>query len=356
MAVSPRSGKVGIAIATSGSWGTATAVGAGDGVWVTDDLKATLSMQIDEDDSAGQDFLSSMQVANHNVVKAEVPTLLHYNDTFQNVFWALACGTGGTAPAAIGTTTGYTNTFEPATNKTGLFATIVRDKVQFISELPSCKCTGFELSFGDNGRAEIVWMFTCTKEVVDSAINTSTQISALTFPTQGMRAFFKQADFRINTSGGGALDTTHSVSITDLKFKYEQPLDELFVAGKDYVIEPEDNDYPSITVETTFARLDGTSDDYIAHHRDNTNMKAELRLTGPTGAGATNYSLLFQFPRLIVTEAPIEFKGGAENVSPTVNFKAYKYTIGTQGPTGMTAVTKPFRLTTTGISTVNPFA
>jgi hypothetical protein len=352
MAVSPRSSKVAINIATSGSWGTATAVGAGDGVWVTDDMKVSLSMQIDEDDSAGQDFIGSMQVANHNPVKAEVPTLLHYNDSFQNVLWALACGTGGTAPAAIGTTTAYTNTFEPATNKTGLYATIVRDKVEFISEVPSAKCTGFELSFGDNGRAEIVWMFLGTKEVVDSAINTSTQISALTFPTQGMRAFFKQLSFRINAQSGGALSGSDAVSITDLKFKYEQPLDELMIAGQDYLIEPEDNDYPEITLDITFARLDSTSEDYIGYHRDNTSLKADMTLTG-TAIATSNYKLLFQFPNLIVASAPIEFKGGAENVMPSVSLKAYK---AAAAPTGMTGITKPFRLTTTGVSTTNPFA
>jgi len=157
MAVSPRSSKVGINLGTANSWGTATAVGAGDGVWVTDDLKVQLKKQVDEDDSAGQDFIGSMQVANHVSPKIEVPTLLHYNDTFQNVLWALACGTGGTSPAQVGTSTAYTNTFEPATNKTGLFATIVRDKVTYIEEVPSAKCTGFELSFGANGRGEITW-------------------------------------------------------------------------------------------------------------------------------------------------------------------------------------------------------
>lgn len=351
MAVSPRSGKVAINIATVGSWGTATAVGAGDGVWVNDDMKISLSMQIDEDDSAGQDFIGSMQVANHNVIKAEVPTLLHYNDAFQNVLWALACGTGGTAPVQIGTSTAYTNTFEPATQKTGLYATIVRDKVEFISEVPSAKCTGFELSFGDNGRAGITWMFTGTKEVVDSSINTSTQLSAVTLPTQGLRAFFKQASFKINAASGGALGTGDAVKITDLKLKYEQPLDELNIAGQDYVIEPEDNDYPEITIDVTFARLDSDSEDYIGYHRDNTSLKAELALTGPALA-ATFRSLLFQFPNLIVVTAPIEFKGGAENVAPEVSFKAYK---ASSAPTGMTGVTKPFRLTTTGVSTTNPF-
>jgi hypothetical protein len=334
MAVSPRSSVVGIAKATAGSWGTATAVGSADGVWVTDDLKASLSMQIDEDDSAGQGFITSMQVANHNAIKAEVPTFLHYNAEFLNLFWALACGTGATS------------TFEPATQKTGLYATIVRDKVEFISEIPSAKCTGFELSFGDNGRAEIVWMFTGTKEVVDSAINTSTQISALTYPTQGRRAFFKQLSVWIATAGATTLSASNAVRLTDLTFRYEQPLDEKFVNGQDYVIEPEDDAYPNIEVDFTFARLDSTSEAYIGYHRDNTNLKCQLLFTG-----TSTYSLKVEFPRLIVKEAPIEFKG-TENVAPQVKFGAYK---ADAAPTGM-AVTAPFRITTVGGETTNHFA
>lgn len=352
MAVSPRSSKVGLNIATSTAWGTATAVGAGDGVWVTDDMKVQLKMQVDEDDSAGQGFIGSMQVANFEVVKAEIPTLLHYNDAFQNVFWALACGTGGTSPTQIGTSTAYTNTFEPATNKTGLIATIVRDKVTYIEEVPSAKCTGFELSFGDNGRGEIVWKFLGSKAVVDSSINTSTQISALTFPTQGMRAFFKSLVMRINTQGGGALGTSDVVSITDLKITYDQSLDTLYKAGQDYIIEPEDDKYPEIMVEATFDRLTSSNDDYIGYHRDNTSLKADVAITGPSLA-ASNYALLMQFPNLIVSEAPVPFKKGATNVQPSVTMKAYK---AASAPTGMTGVTAPFRITTTGVSTTNPFA
>jgi hypothetical protein len=336
MAVSPRSSKVGLAIATSSSWGTATAVGAGNGVWVIDDLKASLSMQVDEDDSAGQDFISSLQVANHNAIKAELVTLLHYNDVFQNQLWALACGTGATS------------TFEPATQKTGRFATIVRDKVEFISEVPSAKCTGFELSFGDNGRGIVTWMFTGTKEVVDSAINTSTQVSALTFPTQGLRAFLKELRLRINTQGATTLSTSDEIKVTDFKITYEQPLDELFVNNQDYILEPEDNAYPNIEVAMTFARLDSTSEDYIGYHRDNTALKMEALLTYIGGSK----SLKFEFPRLQVAEAPIEFKAGAENVQPEVVMKAYK---AAAAPSGM-SVTAPFRITTEGTNTTNYFA
>ena len=167
-----------------------------------------------------------------------------------------------------------------------------------------------------------------------------------------MRAFFKQGDFRINAASGGALSSSDSVEVTDLKVTYEQSLDTLYAIGKDYVIQPEDDKYPEITIELTFSRLTTATDDFIGYHRDNTALKGELILTGPTLAGS-NYGLKFSFPNLIVSEAPVKFKKGAANVAPEATLKAYK---AAAAPTGMTGITKPFRITTTGVSTTNPFA
>ena len=356
MGVTARQSKVGINIATSGSWGTgtadATAVGAGDGHYVLDDLGIQLSRQQDEDNSAGQDFVGSVQQGNVNAINAAVPTLLHYNDTFQNVLWALALGTGGTSPSQVGATTAYTNTFEPATNKTGLYATIVRDKVQYISEVPGAKCTGFSLSYGDNGRALITWNFIGDTELDDSAINTSTQVSALTFPTQGLRAFFRQMVCRINTQGAGALGASDAVKVTDVKLTFEQPLDTIFVAGQTTIIEPEDNNYPNIMLELSFARFDTASDDFWSYHADDTALKGDITFTGPTLA-TTNYGLLFQFPHLKCLSFSAPIPGAAGQVAPKATLKAYK---AAAAPTGMTGITKPVRVTTTGVSTVNPFA
>ncbi len=356
MGVTPRFSKVGINIGTSGSWGTgtgvATAVGAGDGHYVLDDLGTSLNLQVDEDDSAGQDFIGSCQTGNVEALKMNIPTLLHYNDAFQNVLWALALGTGGTSPTQIGATTAYSNTFEPATNKTGKYATIVRDKTQFISEVSAAKCTGFKLTFGENGRGMIAWKFLGNTELSDSVINTATQVNALTFPTQGMRAFFRQAIFRVNTQAGGALGASDALKITDLDIDFDQPLDTKNVAGQTTIIEPEENAYPDMNISITFGRFDSVSDDYFAHHRDQVQLKADLTLTGPT-LSTTTYGLLLQWPHLKIVKPP-EYKmpKSAAQVAPTVMFKAYK---AAAAPTGMTGVTLPVRVTTTGVSTTNPF-
>ena len=356
MAVSARQTKVGINVATSGSWGTgvgtATAVGAGDGFYVLDDLGVQLQTAYTVDDSAGQSFIGSVQTATVAAVSGVVPTFLHYHDVFQNVLWALTLGTGGTSPTRIGTTTAYTNTFEPATTKTGRYATIVRDKSIDIYEVSAAKFTGFELTFGDAGRAEIRWTFIGNTEVNDSTINTATQISALTFPTQGLRAHFDDAIFRVNAQGGAGLAGGDALKITSLRVKFDQPMDTKHVGGQTVIIEPEETGFPTFELEVECARYDATSDAFFAGHRDGTEYKADLTLTGPTLA-TTNYGLLFQFPRLYVPSYSAPVPGGAGQVAPRVRFAALSTTT---APTGMTGVTVPLRVVTTGVSTANPFA
>lgn len=356
MGVDARQTKCGINIATSGSWGTgtanATAVGAGDGFYVMDDLGVQLVVNQTQDMSAGQSFIGSVQTATTQAINGVVPMFLSYNDAWMNVLWALTLGTGGTSPTQVGTTTAYTNTFEPATNKTGRYATIVRDKVQQISEVPGAKFTGFEISFGEAGRAEIRWSFIGDTEKWDSSVNTSTQVSALTFPTLGLRAHFDDLVIRMNSQSGGSLGGSDAVKVTSARVRFNQPLDIKFVGGQVSIIEPEEDGHPSFEVELEFARFDSVSDDFFAAHRDGTNYKMDWTFTGPTLA-TTAYGLLFQFPNLRVMNYAAPVPGAASQIAPRASFMALSTTA---APTGMSGVTKPIRVTTTGVSTTNPFA
>lgn len=356
MGVDARQTKVGINIATSGSWGqgaaVATAVGAGDGFYVMDDLGIQLRVNYTQDVSAGQSFIGSVQTATTQAISGVIPAFLSYNDAWQNVLWALTLGTGGTSPTQVGTTTAYTNTFEPATNKTGRYATIVRDKSQILSEVPGAKFTGFELSFGESGRAEMRWAFIGDTEKSDSVINTATQVSALTFPTLGYRAHFDDVVTRINAQSGGALSASDAIKVTSARVRFSQPLDTKYVGGQVTIIEPEEDGHPTIEVELEFARFDSTSDDFFVAHRDSTFYKLDMTFTGPTLA-TTNYGLLLQFPNLVVAEYAAPVPGAANQVAPRMRLVALSTT---SAPTGMTGVTKPIRVVTTGISTTNPFA
>lgn len=356
MGVQARQTKVGVNVATSGSWGTsaavATAVGAGDGHYVRDDLNVQLQVNRSRDDSAGQNFIGSVQTATTKAIEAALPMYLHYNDVFQNVLWAMTLGTGGTAPVRTGTTIAYTNTFEPATNKTGKYATIVRDKVQYVSEVPGAKFVGFELTFGENGRAEIAWKFIGDDEKRTSTINTSTQINALTFPTLGLRAFFDDVIFRLNLQSGGALGASDALKITSLKVTVAQPLDMKFVGGQLTIIEPEENGFPDIMIEATCARFDSVSDAFFTSHRAGTLYKGDCTFTGGAIDATSNYGLLLQFPNLDVDVFDAKVPGAAAQVEPKLKLRALSTTA---APTGMAGVTVPIRVTTTGTASANPF-
>lgn len=360
MGVSAREEKVAVNIATSGSWGTgaavATAVGAGDGVYVRDDLGIALDQDIVKEDTNAQGAIGSVQVSRTAAIEARIPIYLHYLDAFLNPLWALTLGTGGTSPTQLSTSTAYTNTFEPATNKSGLYATIVRDKSLMVAETPGAKFTGFELRSGENGRLEVDFFFIGDTEKSDSSINTSTQVNAITYPTLGYRAFFSDLVMRVNSQSGGALGSTDAIKITSIKVTFKQPFDTKFVGGQRVLIELAENAFPEATIEAKLARYDSTSHAYFAAHRDNSRYKADITITGPAIGGLnTTYGLLLQFPHLYIPKGGYRasIPGSGQQVEPSVKFDALSTSA---APTGMSGVTKLLRIVTTGTATTNPFA
>lgn len=355
MGATARQTKVGINIATAASWSTAaiaTAVGAGDGHYLRDDVQIQHKPQVSREDVATQAFIGMIQVGNFEAIQAQLPMYLHYHDVWQNVLFALALGTGGTAPAQIGVTTAYNNTFEPATSRSNLWATIVRDKVVYVSEVTGAVFNGFEIRVGEMGRIEVDWLFVGNNEIEDSTVNTATQISALTFPTQGRRWFFKDCSIRLNAQTGGALGTSDAIPFSNFKLRVEQPVDVKFVGGQQTIIQPLDNGFPKVTLDLTFARFNSTSQGFFSTMKAGTRYKAEMIFTGPAIDATSSYGLKFQFPHLGVMSlnSPLPNVGQGE---PKTTLEGLSTSA---APTGMSGVTAPVRVTTTGISSANPFA
>src|ERR687897_598863 len=107
MGATAREARVGIAIATAGSWSygaaVATAVGAGDGHYLRDDVDIQARRQMSDSASATRNFIGAVQVANAEAIAAALPMFLHYHDVWQNVLFALTLGAGGGTPTQIGT-------------------------------------------------------------------------------------------------------------------------------------------------------------------------------------------------------------------------------------------------------------
>jgi hypothetical protein len=354
MGATARQTKVGINIATAASWATAavaTAVGAGDGHYLRDDVQIQHKPQISREDVANQNFIGMIQVGNFDAIQSQLPMYLHYHDVWQNVLFALALGTGGTSPSALGGA-GYSNTFEPATSRSNLWATIVRDKSVYVSEVPGAVLNGFEIRVGEMGRMEVDWLFVGNNEVEDSTTNTSTQVAALTFPTLGRRFFFKDCVIRLNSQAGGSLASSDAIPFTTFKLRVEQPVDVKFAGGQQTIIQPLDNGFPKITLELTFARFNSTSQAFFANMKAGTRYKGDIVFTGPTIDATSTYGLKFQFPHLSVMSLASPMPN-VQQGEPKMQLEG----LGTSAaPTGMSGVTAPVRVTTTGIASGNPFA
>ncbi len=174
----------------------------------------------------------------------------------------------------------------------------------------------------------------------------------MTFPTQGIRAFLDDAIIRVNTQSGGALTATDAINVSGMTIRFSQPMDTKFVAGQTTIIEPEENEFPTFEVELEGGRYDATWNAFFAGHRNTTMYKMDITFTGAIGTLATTYGVLFQFPNMFLRPVEFPLDGGAGQIAPTATFEALSTTA---APTGMTGVTVPIRVTTTGEASGNPF-
>jgi hypothetical protein len=349
MAVSARETRFGFNIGST--WGTAVAVGAGDGHYLFDDLEARHSQQVSLNDSAGQNFVGSAQLGFTSAPTGSIKTYCHYDDAFQNILWAAALGGGDTTPDLVSGTV-YDGAFVPIVQN-NVVGTIAYDKGFDVTEFSSVKLTGFELRSADMGKLELVFPFIANNEILGSVTNDTTQIAALTFPTLGLRAFLRQGVLRVNAASGGALASpTDDYQVTSIGIRYAQPYDTIHVGGQRTIIEPRDTGFVGAEIQLTLPRGDTKSDDFFAWHRDGTLLKADFVLTGPT-LEATVYRLSFEFPNLIVSSEPVyPVPGGGGQMAPTVMLTAMA---ALSAPTGMTTTT-PLQVFTRGQMSTNPFA
>jgi hypothetical protein len=82
-----------------------------------------------------------------------------------------------------------------------------------------------------------------------------------------------------------------------------------------------------------------------------TRYKGDIIFTGPTIDATSSYGLKFQFPHLgvMTLNSPMP---NVQQSEPKAQFEGLSTS---SAPTGMSGVTAPVRVTTTGTSNTNPF-
>jgi len=327
-------------------WGTPVACGAGDGLLILPH-SVKKARENNLDDSLG---LSHSKLADPDVITCEgaIPGWVRYEGL--DLLIALIMGATGGAPAQIGGTAAYSQTFTFATLE-DLYATLAVNLNVMVEEFPSMKVVGMKIS-GEVGKPiEFEFTVICDDMVEGSATNTTATMANVTFVDTGNRVLFRQGVWRLNLASAGALASPADV-VTPSAFELDiqRPHAGQHGAGttQDVVDEPSAEEVPQMTLKLTFPRLDDNT--HFVAWDAGAFYKGDITFTGATIEGANDYQLLFEFPALAYQDVD-----DPKDQGPISNDVMFDIVGALVAPTGM-AVTDPLKITSINTRTTDVLA
>lgn len=312
------------------TWATAVALGAGYGV----NCKNVTGFD------RNQGILKAEEVDNPlpmsgalDVIKEVEPVILTDFLYDPGALGAMIAGLFATAgaPTQQGATTAYLHTLQWADSNSGIFYTFAREMPGKIWECPSAKPTEWTLKSAGGGiiQSELKLRGNLIKD--DSAVNTFTQMDALTYDDRDNRMLFRHQVVRMNGQADGDVSGATPLNCTEVEVSYKRAgYDSVHPAGQYDILEPAEGGYPDIRVKLRFPRFDSVNAAFLATAIAETTQKMLIKYTSAALAGVGYpYSLSLYFPRLrpLCPEAPWEeiVKNGLELVAEQA----------TANPTGM---------------------
>jgi hypothetical protein len=297
------------------------------------------------DEAFGQTYLGRGDLGEVTAPDVTLTGRARYDD-WQFVLDALAMGSPATATlsnSASGQTASYSHVIDLATTNNGLGATFAVDKSLYVDELTSGKIYGFSEAVGDGGVMDKSYKVLGSKMTNISSVNIAATVSGASFPALSDRVFRHQGTLRMNVQSAGSLVAADAVQAETIEFTFERPQDAPFIFSQDYIAEPADSGFPTVRMTVNYPRMTATSASSIyAALRTNPVFKGDLTFVGAYINSTDQYRRMYQFPALELDEwngADVE---GAQQVKPTATITAK---LALTAPTGMSGITRPFRLT-----------
>jgi len=313
------------------TWGTAPAVGAGDGLRYVTMGGVVQEPNIVPDVSAGQQLESIAHIGIDKTPQVTMSYPVMENDEVLMLPLAAIFGddavTGGSDP--------YTHTMDWQV-ESNLFLSLGKQEGDEVRSVPSLAITQVEMSFDGNGI--LTHSITGIGNRVTTAL--STALDDVTFPTAS--GVYKQSSsvFRINAQSGGALGAGDVLVVSDLKVTPARAMDTVIVTGSDAIIQPKEGAYPTFMISFTIPRKNAMSKTLHAAMLAGTRMKADLTITGSSASRTQVLSL----PQIQVESC----------VNPDADVVANQVVLRAQmaaaAPTGMTGITVPRLVWTCGVS------
>ena len=219
----------------------------------------------------------------------------------------------------------YLHSFVLANSAVGLFGTYATEKFTAIHTVPTFKVLKGTFSLS-GGLIKAAFNLRGIKVVDDSALPAAFTSTTILGNTHA-RAKFTQAVFHLNAQTGNDFVDGDIVRPKSFTLEIERKMDSEHVAGVQTIVEPVENDKPSIKLTMDFSRMDATNAAYFAAWIAAAEKKMDIVITGPAIEGAFNYYLKFQFPRLIIEDveyadskiipAKIVLRGVTADTAPT---------------------------------------
>lgn len=318
-------------------WGTALAVGDLCGILIEDDGGLSRKQSYIPAKEADTSFVEEGDLGSIEPVDFSPSFWMRYDLGSLMTLIGLLFKTAGT-PANLGNGA-YSHTIqweEPITGKMAVFAI---ERPNQIIEVTSVKPLSWELSIADGFMKGAIGLRGNTA-ILTSTVNQSTQMEALTYKDRGNRIKYSQIGIKMNNQADGDVNAEDALEVSDFSMSFARSMDSMYGAGYNTIIEPIENDMPTITVKLTFPRMNTINDNYFAEFIAETEKKLRVYCRGAVipGGGAYQYELAFYFPRLRIIEIDYPFD---EIVPATITLQAEK---ATSTPTGMDYLTPYLKL------------
>jgi len=316
------------------TWGTAEALGATDEVL----LNGNSGLQpptfpIIPTNESDQAFVKEADFGNQGPVEIAAPIDMRYEMGAAGRILAQIFGTAGVPTDLTGA---HKHTFQWKTDISALFGTWAEERAGKIFEVASAKPYKAEFSFAD-ALLKAVLSMRGDSCIDNSAVNTLTQMDALTIPAEpflNTRVRFKQGVVKMNAESGADVTAETALQVNDLTISFERPIDGgIHAVGSEKIIEPMEegqSGHDLISVKLSFPRMNAVNAAFFQTFTAETEQKMLIQFTGALITGALYYDIKFYFPRLRIKaptyDAEEIVKGGLELIAEEA----------AAAPTGMT--------------------
>lgn len=314
-------------------WETAVALGAGFKLFVDSDGNPDHKQSYVQHQAIGMYVPTGGRLGQLGPIDFSPESDLLYD---HGIFSAIIAALFGTTSVSGSAPAGYTHVWKWADACTNFFTYAV-ERPGRIWEAPSCFPIKVNIKLAA-GLLKTTITLRATKLIVDSAVNTFTQMDALTMPVTALltnEIRLGQLQFMINAESGAALTAPTDVLVpSDFDLTWERDADAVYAAGSECIILPKEK-APKWNVKVTFPRTLAADFD-INEFKAMTPYKAQFLFTGPIAVGAVPYTFKALFPRLVLTDVPK--KPLADIMTTMMEFVGEE---SAAAPTGMTGYTRP---------------